>query len=780
MARKNSRKNRNRSKPSGTRGQSDVRSSRSQPAPAEQPVSSPEVDIKKTHAEAMDVANEEDVSAIGDDPKPDGADLDALWRIVREARDVFLSARDRYERRNQELDERDLETTERAASLTTLKERLEEREREAADKDAALGGREKEISSRSAALGEREIEIRQRERDAAEGFATQQKEMLSQYDESVANRRENLKERESALDEREVRLAAGERDLDGRKRRLEYDEEDIKEQQDDLDNRVKQRMASKREEYEHRIQSLEARLEQARVDRDKHEETLRRREESDRRFGQRTPDEVLKELDTLRAGRDSLQQELAERPDTDAAARLADLESEREAWQAERIELLRGMSESKKRLAYLDNDAGEREVQRDRIASLESQRQLLQAANEQIRSEIDNLQSRTEARSPFPACMAMDADPELQSSESTPEAVGNLEKFVEDLQQRIAFVPDSDQRLHYTKADLRSFLGGLAMGRLVLLQGISGTGKTSLPMAFARAVGTEAAVIEVQAGWRDPQDLIGHYNAFEKKFYEKEFLQALYRAGTPRCADTIRIVLLDEMNLSYPEQYFSDLLSTLELAEKDRRLVLMSHPVDPAPDLFTEGRILPIPPNVWFVGTANHDETTMDFADKTYDRSHVMEFPPRPEPFDVSKPSPRGPISFGALRKLFDDAIKRRTGQAQAKKTIEFLESTVRKPLEDRFEIGWGPRLERQIRRYVPVVVAAGGTVGEAADHMLAMRLLRKLKNRHDNRPEHLEALRRQIEESWTELDKKGEPIKSTELLDSELRRLGRDPEKEA
>ena len=775
MARK---KNRNRNTQRGTRGQSGGRSSQSRSAPAKQPVASPEVDIEKAHAEAMVVANEEDMSAVGDDPKPAGVDLDALWRMVQEARDVFLSARDRCERCNQELDERDSKTAEREASLTTLKERLEEREREAADKDAALDGREKEIFSRSAALGEREIEIRERDRDAAEGFATQRKEMLSQYDESVSKRRKILEERESALDEREVRLAAGERDLDGRKRRLGYDEEDVKEQQDDLDNRIEHRTAAERERYEHHIHSLEARLAQARADRDKHEETLRQREEFDRRFGQRTPDEVLKELDTLRAGRDDLQRELAERPDTDAAARLTNLESEREAWQAERIDLLRRMSESKKRLAYLDNDVGEREVQRDRIASLESQRQLLQAANEELRSESDNLHSRNEAKSPFPACTAMDVDSELQSSESTHEAVGDLEEFVEDLQQRIAFVPDSNQRLYYTKTDLRSFLGGLAMGRLVLLQGISGTGKTSLPMAFARAVGTEAAVIEVQAGWRDPQDLIGHYNSFEKKFYEKEFLQALYRADTPRCADTIRIVLLDEMNLSYPEQYFSDLLSTLELPPEDRRLVLMPHPVDPSPALFTEGRMLPIPPNVWFVGTANHDETTMDFADKTYDRSHVMEFPHRPEPFDVGKPSPRGPISFGALRKLFEDAIKRRAGRAE--KTIEFLESTVRKPLADRFEIGWGPRLERQIRRYVPVVVAAGGTVGEAADHMLAMRLLRKLKNRHDNRPEHLEALRRRIEESWTKLDKKGEPTKSFQLLDSELRRLGRDPENEA
>ena len=772
------RKNRNKSKQRRSRGQSGPRPSNLQPAPAKPSVTSPEVDIGNARDEAVDAATEEDMAAVTNDPRPEGADLDAMWAIAREARDLFRSARSRFEDRGRELDERERTIAGNKASLDAREEALDTQEGELDEKQTALKEQEERISTRSAKLGERESEIRRRELDAEEGFTAGREEMLSRFDEAVAQRRAALEKMEGTLNEREARLAAEERDLGSRKRRLEYDEEDLNEQREELDNRVETRVAAKREEYEHCIHSLEARLAQARADRDEHEETLRQREESDRRFGQRTPDEVLKELDTLRTERDDLQRELAERPDTAAAARLADLESEREAWQAERIELLRRTSESKKRLAYLDNDAGEREVQRDRIASLESQRQLLQAANEELRSEIDDLLRRTEAESPFPACTAMDADSELQSSESTHEDVGNLKKFVEDLQQRIAFVPDSNQRLHYTKADLRSFLGGLAMGRLVLLQGISGTGKTSLPMAFARAVGTEAAVIEVQAGWRDPQDLIGHYNSFEKKFYEKEFLQALYRAGTPRCADTIRIVLLDEMNLSYPEQYFSDLLSTLELPPKDRRLVLMPHPVDPAPALFTEGRKLRIPPNVWFVGTANHDETTMDFADKTYDRSHVMEFPHRPEPFDVGKPSPRGPISFGTLRKLFDNAIKRRTGQAE--KTIGFLEDTVRRPLADRFEIGWGPRLEQQIRRYVPVVVAAGGTVGEAADHMLAMRLLRKLKNRHDNRPEHLEALRRQIEGSWTGLDKKGEPTKSFQLLDSELRRLGRDPENEA
>lgn len=796
-------------------------------SPSETPtIASQETEIKDAHKEALTVANEEklDIPSDGDEPRPNGADLDTLWKIVREARSLFYSARDQYKSRVQELDKRDSKLTEKEESLTARNEELDTRERELTDKLASLEEREGTVSDQEATLTKREVEIRQRETNAEHDFDAERKAMLSKFDESVAERREELEktereiiekrtawheeertkraelyrqlneeseafrtklteeqqadekrlaEKEKELDDREGLLAAERRELEGEKRQVSYEKEDLDELRADLDTRVDQRMAAKIEKYEHCIHSLNDQLEQAHKDRDIYKETLDQRAETDREVGQRTPQQVLQELKALRAHKDELEAELAKRPDTDAAARLENFEKEQEAWQSERIELRQQMSDLKRRLAYSDSDAGEREVQRDYIESLKSRQQLLLAANEELRSEIDGLHSRNESQSPFPACTAMDEDTALQSPEPNMNDIGDLKAFVEDMQHRIA--SDPADRLYYTLDDLRSFVGGLAMSPLVLLQGISGTGKTSLPVAFARAVGTKASVIEVQAGWRDPQDLVGHYNVFEKRFYEKEFLQALYRASTPRYKDTIHIVLLDEMNLSHPEQYFSDLLSALELHPEARRLVLMTHSVESAPSLFIEGSKLRIPRNVWFVGTANHDETTMDFADKTYDRAHVMQFPERPEPFKVSRPSPRPPVSFEALQKAFDGAIQQH--EESADEAINFLDSEVRDSLASYFQVGWGPRLERQMRRYVPVVVAAGGTVGESTDHMLAMRLLRKLKNRHDNRPEHIEELKQRIKESWSGLDKKTEPTRSTKLLDSELRRLGRDLE---
>ena len=782
---KNRSKGRNRSKGSNQRRSRQQQRAQNQPS-AKPETSQPEQLINTEHKQALIVVQEEGLERppIGDEPKPEGADIEALWEMTREARDLYHEVRKRYESRNQALETRTAELGEQERSITARGEELDKLKSELTDERTALDKRDGEVFERERTLRDREADIRQREINAEAGFIKERQEMLSQLDEArEAFRAEftekwqageaRLKEREAALDEREDRLAGERRELEADKRRLGYEEADLGELRAHLDDRAERRAATIREELEHRIHSLEAQLEQARHDRDRHEKLLRQREDADRKFGQRTPEEVLAVLDALRAENGKLQAELAERPDADAAARLAELEREREAWQAERAELSRNVSEYRQRLARTDIDATERESQRDVIASLTSQRDLLHKAHEELRAEVEDLHRRSEARTPFPACTGMDEDPACQSGQPLETESLKLEAFVEDLQRRIA----TTQRdpLFYSLPDLRSFVGGLAMGRLILLQGISGTGKTSLPVAFARATGTHAAEIKVQAGWRDPQDLIGHYNTFEKRFHETEFLNALYRAGTPRWNDTIQIVLLDEMNLSHPEQYFSDLLSTLELPEEDQRLELMTHSVAAAPALLDDQGKLRIPPNVWFVGTANHDETTMNFAPKTYDRSHVMEFPERPEPFELWKVSPRSPISVDALQRAFSEAVH--SHSATAKRAIDFLDSKVHDHLTQDFQIGWGPRLERQMRRYVPVVVAAGGTVGEATDHMLAMRLLRKLQNRHDNRPERVTALKQQILESWSALDEDSAPEKSIELLDSELRRLGEEPE---
>ena len=325
---------------------------------------------------------------------------------------------------------------------------------------------------------------------------------------------------------------------------------------------------------------------------------------------------------------------------------------------------------------------------------------------------------------------------------------------------------DSRTSFYYSESDVRLFLAGLASSRLHLLQGISGTGKTSLPREFFKALGGDGAaqIVEVQAGWRDKDDLFGYYNAFEKRFAESEFTKALYRALLPANVDRPMVIVLDEMNLAHPEQYFGSMLSILENAETEAGyLDLLTSAVPGLPRHFNGSR-LPLPPNVWFVGTANHDETTVAFADKTYDRAHVQELPSRHEPFNAVARDPEDqPVSFTALQQAFNAATRRHDPEVAMVK--QFLDEHLHDQFE-RFKIGWGNRLDRQVERFVPVVLASGGSLTEAVDHLVATKLARKLVDRFGVRADDLVDLAVNIEAPWN-LDG-GKPGKTLKKIHDE------------
>jgi len=791
-------------------------------SPSQNPVvlDNPTDALREARAESNQVIPAGEAVKAPDDPMPPQANLELFWEIVKESRANFEAAQRKASKSETKaesliasIDKRQKKFDEAKELLELEQADLEEQAQTQLTKVQALESQEQELTDRETKLLEMAASLKDREINAEVGFIAERKASLAAMERAVSSLREQLAETERAIAEQRVawlrerqtesdrlhtNLEAGfrerEKEIECERetlheehkrtqkwaRRLQMEEDELAETRTDLDARVQRHIAAKKEKFLHDAQTLQISLEQARKDRDAAEQKLLEREEADRRFGQRSPEQVIEELDQLRAENSLLTSDLAARPDADAVERLRVLQDERAEWLAKRVVMERRVSDAEQRLASQQIAVTELEMLRDKKIAAESRVAVLQQARDELRVEVDQLIGRDDAKLPFPACSALDA-PENQHPEDYSIDIRSLRRFVADLQQRIAYNPENlGSHLYYGLADLRCFLGGLAMGRLTLLQGISGTGKTSLPVAFARAVGSpfgDDNLIQVQAGWRDPQDLVGHYNAFEKRFYEQKFLRALYCAATPRWKDGIHIVVLDEMNLSHPEQYFSDMLSTLEQPIEKRFIELMTHGVESAPALFIDGKRLKVPENLWFVGTANHDETTKDFADKTYDRSMVMEFPHRPESFDIEPPNPRKPMSCAALQRAFSKAQDAHANEAQ--QVSVFLNDEIRSSLERDFKIGWGPRLEEQLKRFCPVVVAAGGTVGEAADQILAMRLLRKLKNRHDNRPNQLERLRDCIREAWPSLDRHSQPTKSDEVLRSELSRFGVDTEGE-
>ncbi len=782
----------------------------------------PEQILDKVEAAAMSEATEAAIDAT-----PPEADASAEDLVKRAVKVLALLEAQRKRTATAEEDARKKESgiEERTRAFEEEEKALKATEAELAEKAADLTAREGRLEESEADLLKRREDIVRRELDADSGFSQRNRDALAKLEaegealrEQFSLHRKRIDDERAALEE-EMRtkrddlggeLAGRRQEADAeadaarkalateladaraqiekdreevsveskrlRKeaRDLELDRELLAEDREAFEEKVAKRAAREIEIRDGEIQALKEKLTAAREERNRLAQQLAEREEADRRFGAETPEQVMTRLRSLEEERDQLRKALGGRPSAEAAQRLEELERQKELWESDRLQLLADLGEARQEAARKRIVVTGLESLRDEKRSLDSANALLHEANRQLRAEVDALVKGVEGKSPFPSCSAMDASNELQSTRPTTDTIRSLADFAHYIRHRMAWDPKTNKELYYSEEDVRSFLGGLAMSRLHLLQGISGTGKTSLPLAFARAIGAGSALVEVQAGWRDRQDLLGHFNTFERRFYESEFLQAIYRAGSPLYRDTPFVVVLDEMNLSHPEQYFADLLSALEQDQPRQRLVLMTAAVDPAPRLLIDGGTkLPIPPNVWFVGTANHDETTKDFADKTYDRAHVMELPRNRETFRRQDFQPQNPVSLDALTGAFEAAIG--AHGSEAAKGYDYLQVHLGEALGRRFRLGWGNRLERQMSFYVPVVIAAGGSVGEATDHILATKLLRKIRDRHDNRPEDIIALRERIQTEWRQLDKKAEPVRSLALLRHELHRLGHD-----
>ena len=160
---------------------------------------------------------------------------------------------------------------------------------------------------------------------------------------------------------------------------------------------------------------------------------------------------------------------------------------------------------------------------------------------------------------------------------------------------------------------------------LVILAGISGTGKSELPQRYADYIGAQKLTLAVQPRWDSPQDLQGFYNYIEKKYKPTDLMRGLYQYqnDSHNMQDRLVIVLLDEMNLARVEYYFSDFLSKLETRRSQTTYLDLDVGSLPLPE---QERRLAIPQQFLFVGTMNEDETTQSLSDKVLDRANVLTF----------------------------------------------------------------------------------------------------------------------------------------------------------
>ena len=260
----------------------------------------------------------------------------------------------------------------------------------------------------------------------------------------------------------------------------------------------------------------------------------------------------------------------------------------------------------------------------------------------------------------------------------------DFEKSFSKLSEHVHAYLFHKKNLIYTQYQIRNFLTLLRTHDLIVLSGLSGSGKTQIVKAFAEALGGIAKIIPVKPNWTSSDDLIGYYNPLQMSFLPTPFTEAIVEAiSNP---NQLYFICLDEMNLARAEYYFADFLSKLEernqqpeielyanheeelfvsefttllnliessiqgkkikswqefldneearnkffemLGNSDKESMLQLHSKMKRRliDILKFPSTIRIPDNVRFIGAINVDETTHYFSPKILDRIHVVKF----------------------------------------------------------------------------------------------------------------------------------------------------------
>lgn len=270
---------------------------------------------------------------------------------------------------------------------------------------------------------------------------------------------------------------------------------------------------------------------------------------------------------------------------------------------------------------------------------------------------------------------------------------------------------------HYPNGEVRRFhaaLNFLSHKHFVILSGMSGTGKTQLALKYARAVHglTNDApdpllfVCPVRPEWTDPTGLTGYNDVMTNRYVVPAFLAAVLVATAHR--DSPVFVILDEMNLARVEYYFSDVLSCMETGSM---LQLHSNDVPLEGTTGTSIRAeLPLPSNLFIIGTINIDETTNPVSDKVLDRASVI---------DMSTVDVPG----------FFASLESRHPELKDACTASKSKLTEIHGLMQKFGLGFGYRLIEEFVRYHAFDAKHLSSVAtDVTDQLLVQKVLVKLR----------------------------------------------------
>lgn len=375
---------------------------------------------------------------------------------------------------------------------------------------------------------------------------------------------------------------------------------------------------------------------------------------------------------------------------------------------------------------------GARELENARVSAA-----ALESLNNQLQMKLKYIseQYKTTQESKFKVLLDIDKEIANQSMFNPKGFSGDLKTLCNYVREYGAY----KKGLYYSIDTIRVFFASLAASerasRLLILQGLSGTGKSSLPRLVAEALGAECKLVPVQPSWRDNRELLGYDNDFTNRFKETEFTKYLYEASALPNRKKIYLIVLDEMNLARIEYYFADFLSVLEKPNQDNWIVPLVSGYselddDQKPkylDYSNEAANICVTNNIWFVGTANNDDSTSLITDKVYDRAQVLDMDTREDSFE-GKRIAQVSMDVEELLDLFESAKTDDNALNDSdREKIELVDAMLKE-----MDITFGNRIMSQMDDFVPVYIACGGTKEEAIDYLITHKILRKLDERYE------------------------------------------------
>ncbi len=748
------------------------------------------VPAKDVNVSAIEAAYVTDGSVSSEDIVKCVADLKKSIKILNSTQVRYEELKSQLEEDKKQWKEKKAEDVKKLTdSKKTAEEEISKQKKELAEMRDELNNRElklieDETNTREgdhSAVIERLINAFKKSKEQVLVFAETQLQDQVQVTNDYLDRLDKVVAKEHQLDVRESELKI-------RERKVAVKEEVINDERSSMHEEI---MDELRDEFEDRLSTAlgekcrcQSQLEKSNREIDRLKEIL---ETIKSAFGDIDPSEMSEVCFKQKTLINKLQDELSTRPHQN------DLDTK----QKEVELLMQNINEIREKLnekeyyelrAMFDNNdmlIRDKQLLIDKIESAKVREGNLKDTIDDLRSTISEINESHNKDNAFKASSKYDTgDYRIPLVKGT--APSSLPAFINYLQSFMASPENGDKELRYSKDTIKKFIAGLHMSPISILQGISGTGKTSLPRAVAMAMTADDTrysvengddelpkapyrVCPIQSGWRDKMDLIGFYNSFEKSYHETEFFNALYLANQPKYKEILFFIVLDEMNLSRPEHYFADFLSKLEQSENQRKIKIDNVPDDICPKSIIGGT-LTIPKNVRFIGTANHDETTLEFAPKTYDRSNVIDMP-RNCPNDyIPNFEKRYNVTYKWLNSKFAEAEKNHVEECQI--FDNFIKDENLAELLAERGIGIGNRFEGQAKRFLSVFVEAGEDVkvdtAKAADHLMTTRLLRTLKDNYDLGYDTLDDFKERYKTLFY-LYFDNEPTEAIELIDKEL-----------